>query len=91
MLSKNANNKKCAPKFVFFNEKKSKIIFDVENWCYQKKLITKNVLLNSYSSMKKKIRKIRMISDVETWVWKSNLGTFWHLPITPIHKIQWFH
>ena len=23
MLSKNINNKKCAPKFVFFNEKKS--------------------------------------------------------------------
>ena len=23
MLSKNVNNKKCAPKFVFFNEKKS--------------------------------------------------------------------
>ena len=23
VLSKNANNKKCAPKFVFFNEKKS--------------------------------------------------------------------
>ena len=22
MLSKNGNNKKCAPKFVFFNEKK---------------------------------------------------------------------
>jgi hypothetical protein len=35
MLSKNFNNKKCAPKFVFFNEKKIRkipMIFDVENW-----------------------------------------------------------
>ena len=32
MLSKNANNKKCAPKFVFFNEKKIRkfqMIFDL--------------------------------------------------------------
>ena len=35
MLSKNVNNKKCAPEFIFFNEKKIEkiqIIFDVENW-----------------------------------------------------------
>ena len=34
MLSKNVNNKKCAPKLIFFNEKKLgkiQIIFDVEN------------------------------------------------------------
>ena len=34
MLSKNVNNKKCAPKLIFFNEKKlTKIwmIFDIEN------------------------------------------------------------
>ena len=34
MLSKNVNNKKCAPKFVFINEKKIEkiqMIFDVEN------------------------------------------------------------
>ena len=32
MLSKNVNNKKCAPKLIFFNEKKmSPMIFDVEN------------------------------------------------------------
>ena len=50
MLSKNANNKKCAPKFVFFN--------------------------------KKKIRKIRIIFDIE------NFSTFCHIPITPICKIH---
>ena len=34
MLSKHVNNKKCAPKFIFFNEKKSerfRMIFDKEN------------------------------------------------------------
>ena len=34
ILSKNVNNKKCAPKLVFFNEKKLRkiqIIFDIEN------------------------------------------------------------
>ena len=34
VLSKNINNNKCAPKFVFFNEKKIRklrMIFDVEN------------------------------------------------------------
>ena len=49
--------------------------------------ITKNVLLNLYSSMKKEFRKFRMIFDVEN----SNFGTFWHIPIKPICKIQQFH
>ena len=34
MLSKNANNKKCAPTLIFFNEKKIRkipMIFDIEN------------------------------------------------------------
>ena len=34
MLSKNVNNKKCAPKLIFFNEKKMRkipMIFDFEN------------------------------------------------------------
>ena len=42
MLSKNVNNKKCAPKLIFFNEKKLRkiwIIFDIENWhCNKRKL-----------------------------------------------------
>ena len=25
---------------------------------------------------------------VESWLWKSNFGTFWHLPINPVLKIQ---
>ena len=34
MLSKNVNNKKCAPKLIFFNEKKMRnipMIFDIKN------------------------------------------------------------
>ena len=34
-LSKNVNNKKCAPQMIFFNEKKNRkirIIFDIKNW-----------------------------------------------------------
>ena len=60
MLSKNVNNKKCAPKLIFFDDKK--------------------------------MRKIRTIFDIENRLWKSNFGTFWHLPINPILKIQvcWF-
>ena len=48
----------------------------LKNWCYQKESITKNVLLNWYSSMKKKLRKIRMIFDVENWLWKSEIVIF---------------
>ena len=42
-----------------------------------KKVNNKNVLLNSYSSVKK-IRKIPMIFDIENLLWKSNFGTFRH-------------
>ena len=52
--------------------------------------ITQNVLLNWYSSMKKKLRKIWMIFDIENWLWNSNIGTFWQLVINPKLKIQSF-
>ena len=41
-----------------------------KNWCYQKVPITKNVLLNWYSSIKNKnkLRKIPMIFDIENWL-----------------------
>ena len=55
-----------------------------KNWCYQKMSITKNVLIHSHSSMKKKFRQIRMIFDIANWLWKSNIGTFWKLATTPI-------
>ena len=32
--------------------------------------------LNWYSSMKKKLRKIRIIFDIENWLWKSEIGNF---------------
>ena len=44
-----------------------------------------------HSSMKNKLRKIRMIFYIENWHWKSNFGTFWHLPTIPILKTQKFH
>ena len=58
-----------------------------KNWFYQQMLITKNVLLNWYSLMKK-MRKIRRIFDIENWHRKSNFGTFWQLPVNPKLKIQ---
>ena len=41
ILSKNVNNKKSAPKLIFFNEKKMRkirIIFDIENWLWKSKI-----------------------------------------------------
>ena len=55
LLSKNVNNKKCAPKLVFSNEKKLRDSDDFE---------------------------------VKNRLCKLNFDTFWHLPITPILKIQ---
>jgi hypothetical protein len=45
------------------------------SWSYEKVMLTKNVRLIYYSSMKKKFRKIRMIFDIENSVWKSNFCT----------------
>ena len=36
----------------------------------------------------KKIEKDLDLDDLENWLWKSNFGIFWHLPINPILKIQ---
>ena len=49
----------------------------VQFWSYQKMYFTKNVVLNWYSSMKFFFRKIRTFFDIENWLWKSDLGTFW--------------
>ena len=38
------------------------------------------VLLNCYSSMKK-MRKIRMVFDIENWLWKSYFCTFWQFAV----------
>ena len=50
--------------------------------------ISKNVPLNWYSSMK----KVKYFDDFwcRKLTLKVNFGTFWHLPITPILKIQQF-
>ena len=65
----------------------------VQFWSYQKMYFTKNVVLNWYSSVKKKFRKIRMIFDIENWLWKSDLGTFWR-PLWTSVKVKsknYFH
>ena len=41
MLSKNVNNKICAPKFIFFNEKKSERF----QWFLSRKLTLENQIL----------------------------------------------
>ena len=55
---------------------------------YNKKWAPKLVFFNE--NKWEKLRKIPMIFDLENWLWKSNFGTFWHLPINPILKIQQF-
>ena len=49
--------------------------------------ITKNVLLNWYSSMKKKLRKIRIIFEIENWLWKWGGWVILHF-LTPPQKTQ---
>ena len=46
--------------------------------------ITKNVLLNWYSSMKEKLRKTWIIFDIEKWLWKSRGWVILHF-LTPPH------
>ena len=50
-----------------------------KNCSCQKMSITEKLLLNWYFSMKKKIRKIRTIFDVENWLWKSEFCNFQQL------------
>ena len=41
---------------------------------------------------KKRLRKIRMIFDIENWLWKSNFGTFWQLAINPkLNNFLWVY
>ena len=51
MLSKNVNNKKCAPTLIFFNEKKLRkiqIIFDIENWLWKSEISTFGQLISEF-------------------------------------------
>ena len=65
-LSSFASSSKIWPNF------SNKVFF---SWSYEKVILTKNVRLTYYSSMKKKFRKIRMIFDIENSLWKSNFRT----------------
>ena len=49
----------------------------LKNWSFQKMTIIRNLLLNWYHSMKKNQKDWKMIFDIENWLWKSDLGTFW--------------
>ena len=55
-----------------------------KKWIFQKMSITTKMPLNWYSSMKKKIRKIRIIFYIENWLWKSEIGIFWSLDLESI-------
>ena len=56
-----------------------------KNWSFQNMPITKHLLLNWYCSMKIFFGKIRMIFDIETWLWKSKFCKFWQ------HLLNWTH
>ena len=45
------------------------------SWSYEKVILTKNVRITYYFSMKKKFRKIQVIFDIENSLWKSNFHT----------------
>ena len=47
----------------------------------------KTLLLNWYSSMKIFFRKIRTFFEVENWLWKSDLGSFWR-PVWTSVKVK---
>ena len=51
--------------------------------------ITKNKNHAPKSSMKKKLRKIRIVFDIENWLWKSEIGIFQSLDLkrTLIYQI----
>ena len=59
-----------------------------KNWSFQKMSMTRNVPLNWYSSMKKKLRKIRIIFDIENWLWKSKIGNFRSLDLERVLLYQ---
>ena len=54
---------------------------------FQKMSITKNMPLSWYSSMKKNIRKIRTNFDMESWLWKSEIGIFRSLNFVDLPRI----
>ena len=57
----------------------------VQFWCYTKLVKTKNMPLNWYFSTRKIFRKIRVIFDIENWLWKSDFGSyFW--PFNKSHE-----
>jgi hypothetical protein len=68
--------------FWFVHTDRQKLGTILENNAVQKLKFSKNDNFKKHSSKliffnEKKIRKIRMIIDVENWLWKSDLGTFW--------------
>ena len=56
-MSKNVNNRKAAPKLIFFNEKKIRkiwTIFDVENWLWKSEFCNFQQLLPKFTKDLKK-------------------------------------
>ena len=64
----------CQKKPIFLEILGTKV---VQFWCYTKLIKTKKLLLNWYSSIIFFFRNIRTFFDIENWLWKSDLATFW--------------
>ena len=54
---------------------------------FNKKWSPKMIFLDIYFFFE----KIRLIFDIENWLWKYNFGTFWGPGTMSIYKIQQFH
>ena len=52
--------------------------------------ITRSVPLKSYSSMNFFLRKIRIIFDIENWLWKSEFCHFWQLLLNWVQDLKTF-
>ena len=74
---------------IWLSHRPSKIGQHIRKQSFQKMTITKHLLLNWYSSIKKKSERFEwFLTTLENWLWKSDLGTFWR-PIWTSVKVKW--
>ena len=66
----------------------SKVVqkLSLEKNVFNKKCSPKLIFLDEFF-----FEKIRLIFDIENWLWKYNFGTFWGPGAMSIYKIQQFH
>ena len=87
---------KSSRPLVHFSNKGQKLGIILEN-----KLIQNSKLWKTFSNKKcspkfifldkKKLRKIRMIFDIENWLWKSDFGLFWPSLLKWTKGLELFH